>query len=165
MRKDNRVFFGFIFLILLLFGWQGSKYVKKIFNYYSLNQEGFGEIYKREVIQKKRDRYQILVGLRYLNQGEWVEATTVLPKAFLNPWAAEKALNKMTLEKIPIYYSAKKPAFVEVKREFPTNALVSFIILAVILLYFLVLKLWFERQEKKIDDQKNENSQTVCIDG
>lgn len=149
LGRNNKIFLGLIFFILLLATCQSYKYISKIYYYYSLNQETIGEITSREVVQKKKNQYQILVGLHFLNQGEEVESKALFPKVFLNPWAAEDALKKMTLDKIPIFFSAKNPALVEMKRDYPTHALVSFLILMMILFYFLLLKIWFEKEEKK----------------
>lgn len=158
MKKNNRVFLGLIFLVLAIASWQGFKCIKKICYYYSLDQRGTATITTKEVVQKKRDKYQILVGVQFFQQDKEIETKVILPKIFLNPWAAQEALKKMNFETISIFFSSKQSRVVDVRKDFPVNALLSFLILIMLLLYFLLLKFWNEREEKKTDVQTITNA-------
>lgn len=140
----NTVWRSLIALVFALSIWFLGKGAFQLYDYYRLDSSVVAEISNLRVSNAGKDRYRILADYTFTYAGKQYSGSGAIGKLFLNPWSAEKGLQKMQGKSIRVWFNKSNPEEVELEKSFPTKQLISGAILMLLGFYF-----WYISRSKQ----------------
>ena len=128
---------------ILFFIWASAAW-----GYWRLSSTTLGKVESFSVKQLKENAYGIEASYIYAVSGKPYQGKKILTNpVFLNAYAAQSHLEKYwKAQDWPVWYSAKQPEISGLQKLFPVKKFLSFALSLGVLLYFVWLKKYVEKQ-------------------
>lgn len=141
MRFFGKIVSGLLILTAAVFLWFGGKSTFGIFQYFLLDRKTEAIVERWDLEEKQEDAFAIIASYRFfLGEKEFGGVTEFFPPHFPNRISAEKAIQKLSLEKWEVFYSSKNPEKNSLQRKFPFVLCFDAVLLAGLFIYFLLLQ-------------------------
>lgn len=143
--QKNATWIGLIIFVLAMTGWFGSKAAVNLQRYYSLTARAAVDVEKWEIVGNGSDRYF----LKAYYTSPFGKGEGVLGTLFRNPWAAEKAKEKLEGQTLQIWFNPKNPTKAVFQKNFPIKSVLSASVLLGLTIYFIGLGIYVSSRHPK----------------
>ncbi len=136
------IWLGVITLIIALFIWFATQAGVALFTYSRLQVRVPIKIEKWEVKNLGSDRFVVWGNYSYLYDNKMYEGGEPFSPPFLNPWTAEKEVEKYSHQHWELWLDPKKPERRALEKRIPYKKVISSSILILLALYFYGLAIY-----------------------
>jgi len=128
--------------------WFSGSFCFKIYDYFSLSVSQPLEQIDWEIQEIKKDHYVIHSNYLFIVDGKESKGKGYLSQSFPNYWAAQNVLKSVLKKQWTVWYNPLNLKQTALEKIFPTNALISALVLIGIFIYFISLGYYVGRWEK-----------------
>ncbi len=154
MKKIFMTSISWIFVFIIagsICFWFSMKAGIHVYKYFKLNSKTTCSIDKWELNEDKSSKYTIIVYYSYEVSNQIFNDKYIFKqKLFLNSFAAKDQINYWKNKKWTVFYNSKNPNISSIEKAFPYKSCIYAIIAMSIFLYFIFLKFYLIRFQKKL---------------
>lgn len=136
----NRVWLGFLAMVIGAVGWYTIKTLYVLYLYSTLNASTTVDQIQWSVKQEKEDRFFVQAHYEFdVEKQKYSGETLFFNDVYWNSWAAEDAVKFYQNKEWQVWYSLNNPQHSSLQKNFPLKELISASVLWLLLVYFVGL--------------------------
>ena len=140
----NRLCLVFLIISSLVSMFFCGKAFVGVYEYFSLDSQANAQIDGWKILEKEGQMFAIEAKYRFFLPGKEILGQTEFTKPyFFNPYAAQKAIDQLALERWVVFFNAGNPEENSLQRKFPFQLCIQAFLTLGVAIYFFILKRWW----------------------
>lgn len=140
----NRLCVIFLIISSLVSVFFCGKAIVGVYGYFSLDSQANAQVEKWKIIEKTESAFAIEAEYRFFLQEKEISGQTEFAKPyFLNPYAAQRAIDQLASTRWIVFFNAKNPQKNSLQRVFPFQLCIQAFLTLGLIAYFFILKKWW----------------------